>query len=108
VSTTTTPESAQLVEEQVIVGGFGETLRVIPRRDSCSRGSDCLVVSFAIEGWGTAHPREFVCEFSSGARFRFRFTRDEVDAACSTGDRPDTIVVEVGSLRSDPIPNPAA
>ncbi len=80
----------------------GRRLTVTPRIDACSSGPECLVVAFAIEGFAT-QPTTFVCEFASGNRYEFRFGSDRVDPACSTGDTPDSIVVEVDGLRSEPI-----
>ncbi len=81
-------------------------MTVTPRRDNCRDGPDCLVVSFTIDGF-SPRPSEFVCEFSSGARFTFRIAGDAVDPACWTRDVPDSIVIEVAGLRSDPIPTAA-
>lgn len=99
---TTTESAVTISEPTTATGANGETLVVTPRRDACRYGPDCLVVSFAIEGFA-AQPQGFVCEFSSGARYLFRFSADGVSTACSTRDVPDSIVVEVEGVRSEPI-----
>lgn len=86
------------------VGPDGQRLTVTPRRGPCGAAPDCLVVSFTIDGFAS-RPETFVCEFASGRRFEFRFSGDGVDRACATNDVPDSIVVEVGGLRSDPVTN---
>lgn len=73
-----------------------------PRLDACGGGPECLVVAFEIDGFAPG-PKTFVCEFASGNRYEFRFDSRSVATACSTGDRPDSIVVEVDGLRSAPI-----
>ena len=74
-----------------------------PRIDACRGEPECLVVAFEIDGF-PSQPTTFVCEFASGNRYQFRFGSDRVETACSTGDTPDSIVVEVDGLRSEPIP----
>jgi hypothetical protein len=105
-TTSTTGPDASFPQTLTVRGDDGETLTVTARRDACRGGSDCLVVAFVIDGFAS-RPSQFVCEFASGARFTFRFSGEEVDPACSTGDRPDSIVVEVGGLRSPAIANPS-
>ena len=73
-----------------------------PRHGPCDSGPDCLVVAFTIDGFPT-QPQTFVCEFASGVRYEFRFSGDGVEQACATSDVPDSIVVEVGGLRSEPV-----
>lgn len=85
-----------------VTGSDGRSLTVTPRLDGCSVGSECLVVAFDIAGFAT-QPQTFVCEFASGGRYEFRFDTERVSTACSTSDVPDSIVVEVGGLRSDPV-----
>ena len=87
-----------------MVGAAGQRLTVTPRRGPCGTAPDCLVVSFTIDGF-TTQPETFVCEFASGRRYEFRFSGDGVERACATNDVPDSIVVEVGGLRSDPVTN---
>jgi len=45
----------------------------------------------------------WVCEFSSGARYAFKFEKGGADPACSTVDVPDSIVIDIHGLRTDPI-----
>ena len=85
-----------------MTGPNGETLTVTPRVGPCRYGPECFVASFTIDGFET-RPVEFVCEFSSGARYVFRVAEIGADPACSTLDVPDSIVVEVGGLRSEPL-----
>ena len=59
-------------------------------------------MGFTIDGWAK-QPPSWVCEFSSGARYVFRFSSGGADPACSSADVPDSIVVEIEGLRSDPI-----
>lgn len=107
-STTTVPPTTVATTDPsgldpvTVTAADGRSLTVTPRLDSCSGGDECLVVAFTIEGFAT-RPRIFVCEFASGNRYEFRFDSDRVGTACSTGDVPDSIVVEVDGLRSDPI-----
>ncbi len=89
-------------EPTTVIGDDGQSLTVTPRRGECRYGPDCFVVSFTIDGFAR-QPQEFVCEFSSGARYVFRFSSAGVDPACSTLDVPDSIVVEVDGLRSEPV-----
>jgi hypothetical protein len=97
-----------VISEPSEVGGAdGSMLRVVPRRGECRYGSDCFVASFTIDGFAI-QPEEFICEFSSGRRYVFRFSSAGADPACSTLDVPDSIVVEVGELRSEPVTISAA
>ena len=105
-TTTTTSTIPATVSTEPIsaTGPEGQRLTVTPRRGPCGTAPDCLVVSFRIDGF-TTEPETFVCEFASGRRYEFRFSGDGVDRACATNDVPDSIVVEVGGLRSDPVTN---
>jgi hypothetical protein len=100
-TTTTRPSGITVSEPTTVVDDAGRSLTVTPRRDACSSGPDCLVVAFTIDGFAQ-QPDEFVCEFSSGSRYASRFSQPSVDPACSTLDIPDSIVVEVDGLRSEP------
>jgi hypothetical protein len=102
VPATTVPAPAGISGPTTATGANGETLTVTPRQGPCRYGPDCFVASFTIAGFAT-QPDEFVCEFSSGARYVFRFSSAGADPACSTLDVPDSIVVEVGGLRTEPV-----
>ncbi|NNE11695.1 MAG: hypothetical protein HKN41_05550 [Ilumatobacter sp.] len=99
-----TPEepAVGISEPVTVTGSNGEQLTVTPRQGPCRYGPECFVASFRIDGF-SYQPQEFVCEFSSGARYVFRFSSAGADPACSTLDVPDSIVVIVGALRSDPV-----
>ena len=96
------PAEPVISEATTVVGADGQSITATPRRDSCSSGPDCLVVKFTIDGWAT-QPTRWVCEFSSGARYQFKFSSGGVDPACSTVDIPDSIVIEIEGLRTEPI-----
>jgi hypothetical protein len=102
VPATTVPTSSVISGPTTATGAKGETLTVTPRQGECRYGPECFIASFTIAGFAT-QPEEFVCEFSSGARYVFRFSSAGADPACSTLDVPDSIVVEVGGLRTDPV-----
>lgn len=65
----------------------------------CRFGTDCLVVSFIIDGFAV-RPQEYICEFDDGSRFTFRFDSTGVDEACASGSVNAAITVEVGGVRS--------
>jgi hypothetical protein len=102
VPASTVPTSAGIGAPTTATGANGETLTVTPRHGECRLGPECFIASFTIAGFAT-QPEEFVCEFSSGARYVFRFSSAGADPACSTLDVPDSIVVEVDGLRTDPV-----
>lgn len=96
------PAEPVISEGNTVVGADGQSITVTPRRDSCSSGPVCLVVKFTIDGW-PRQPTRWVCEFSSGARYTFKFSSGGVDPACSTVDVPDSVVIEIEGLRTEPI-----
>ena len=64
----------------------------------CRFGANCLVASFAIEGFDT-HPGRFVCVYPNSRR-DFTFNGDRVDDACVTADPGDTLAIEVAGVTS--------
>jgi hypothetical protein len=77
----------------------GPVVTIIGRVGPCDYGPECLLAGFALHNFDT-HPNEFVCEFGDGSRYTFRFTRQEVERACATGDPNDSITIEAGGVRS--------
>jgi hypothetical protein len=89
-----------------VEGPEGETLTIVPRRERCRFGNDCLVVGFEATGFSNGPPfPEFTCEFASGARFTFRFSGTSVERACTTNDVGDSITIVIGGVRSATIVN---
>ncbi len=64
----------------------------------CRYGSNCLVASFTIEGFDP-HPGRFVCVYPN-SRSDFGFKGNGVEDACLSGDRGDTISIEVDGVQS--------
>ena len=77
----------------------GPVVTIIGSVGPCRFGSECLLAGFALHNFDS-QPTEFVCEFADGSRFTFRFTRQEVERACATGDPTDSITIEVDGVRS--------
>ncbi|MDJ0767920.1 MAG: hypothetical protein QNJ12_03970 [Ilumatobacter sp.] len=96
---TTTTTVLSVLEAMTVTSPDGESITVTPRRTPCRYGPECVTVAFTIDGF-SPHPETFTCEFSSGARYVFKFGRDEVDPACTTADQPDEITVVIGGVRS--------
>jgi hypothetical protein len=65
----------------------------------CRFGPECLIAGFTIERFPT-QPTRYVCEFSNGARYTFRFGSDGVEYACATGNPNGSITIEVDGVRS--------
>lgn len=92
VAPATSPPAATLPPD-------GPVVTIIGRVGPCDFGSECLLAGFALHNFNS-QPSEFVCEFSDGSRYSFRFTRQEVERACATGDPNDSITIEVDGVRS--------
>ena len=71
----------------------------------CRFGRDCLIAGFTIQRFD-AQPTQYVCEFSDGSRYTFRFDGDDVRYACATGRPTDTITIEVNGVRSETFRHP--
>jgi hypothetical protein len=96
-----------VLEPVTVTGPAGETLTIVPRREPCRLGSDCLVVGFDTSGFATWPPtRTFTCEFSSGRQYTFRYAgRTAVETACATADVPDSITIIIDGVRSATVVN---
>lgn len=88
--TTVLPSTTTVAQErQVLIRG---------EMKPCRFGANCLVASFAIEGFDE-HPGRFVCIYPN-SRSDFGFNDNEVDDACLTADDGDTITIEIDGVRS--------
>jgi hypothetical protein len=104
--TTTEPtgpvQAIDLPAPVTVTGPNGESLTIVPRRGPCRYADLCLVVGFEVTGlprWPAIKP--FVCEFTSGARYYFRFSGTSVETACSSADIPERITVTVAGIESE-------
>jgi hypothetical protein len=66
---------------------------------ACAYGSSCLLVGFSVSGFNPV-PTVYTCIFGDGTRYNFSFSGTSVSTACYTNDRPDSVQVEVGGVRS--------
>jgi hypothetical protein len=66
---------------------------------ACRFGPECLIVGFTIERFDV-QPTQYVCEFSDGSRYTFRFDNNGAEYACATGSPNDSITIEVDGIRS--------
>jgi hypothetical protein len=71
----------------------------------CRFGRECLIAGFTIERF-PVQPTRYVCEFSNGSRYTFRFDSGGVEYACATGDSTDSITIEVDGVRSQTFRHP--
>jgi hypothetical protein len=78
---------------------------IIGRVGPCKFGNECLIAGFTIERFAV-QPTGYVCEFSDGSRYMFRFDSGGVEYACATGDPTDSITIEVAGVRSETFRHP--
>lgn len=105
VPPTAPPPAAPPTTVPTAVSPGGPAVTIIGSVGPCRFGSACLLAGFALHDFNT-QPSEFVCEFSDGSRYTFRFTQPEVARACATGDPGDSITIEVDGVRSDTFTRP--
>jgi hypothetical protein len=102
-TTTTAPPptstSLAVAVSSTSLASDGPRVLASARLGVCRFGTDCLLISFTIDGF-EVRPQEYICEFDDGSRFTFRFDSTGVDEACSSGSVNAAITVEVGGVRS--------
>jgi hypothetical protein len=80
-------------------------VNIIGRVGPCRFGRDCLIAGFTIERFAV-QPTRYVCEFSDGSRYTFRFDNNGAEYACATGSPNDSITIEVDGIRSQTFRHP--
>jgi hypothetical protein len=80
----------------------GRSVEIVGSTGPCKFGDRCLIAGFTAVGFPSGE-KEYVCEFADGSRYTFKFESRSVGYACATGQRPDSITIEVEGVRSDTI-----
>ncbi len=68
------------------------------RLDDCRFGVDCVIASFSAIGFPAEG--DYVCEFSDGTRFTFRYAGGGALDACATSGESASITIEIDGVRS--------